>query len=163
MKVALHATCCALFVALALELHLVSRLDDGLRGRGIILVYLAMSLLMMAVWILERRHRVAGTWTVVGAAVLARLVVFPLPAFLSNDIDRYLWDGAVVLAGCDPYSIAAGDPRLLALRPLWNTPVEHLQYPTLYPPLALSLFAFSASFGPEVAPWIWRGLVLVAS
>lgn len=163
MKRLLHFTCCGLFVLFALELHLVARLEPGYRGTGLVLTYLAMGLVGFAVWNLESRHHVSGPRVILVAAVLARVLAFAVPNFTSTDMDRYLWDGRVALAGCDPYSVSADDPKVQALRASWPTPVEHAKYPTLYPPAALGLFAVAASFGPELGPWVWRFVVLLAS
>ncbi|MEO0814570.1 MAG: glycosyltransferase 87 family protein, partial [Myxococcota bacterium] len=163
MKNTLHRVCCGAYVLLSAELYLVAGLPPGSRGTATVLVYAGLTLLMFAVWRLEKKHQVdSGPW-VLGAALLARAVTFFVPGFLSHDIDRYLWDGAVALEGLDPYSVAAEDPLLIELRSRWPTPEEHLQYPTLYPPLALTLFAGCAAMGPEFAPWGWRLLVLAAS
>ncbi|MEO1173582.1 MAG: hypothetical protein AAFX94_16255, partial [Myxococcota bacterium] len=163
MKRLLHLACCGLFVLFAVELHLVAALEPGRRGTGLVLVYLAMGLASFAVWVLEARHRVSSTRVLLAAAVAARVLTFMVPNFTSTDIDRYLWDGRVVLAGCDPYSVSADDPAVRDLRESWPTPAEHAQYPTLYPPLTLALFAAVASTGPAAAPWVWRFVILVAS
>ncbi|MBD2842731.1 glycosyltransferase 87 family protein [Erythrobacter rubeus] len=80
----------------------------------------------------------------------------------SNDSERYLWDGAVALAGFDPYQTAPDHPSVAGLRGLWATPPEHAQYATLYPPAALALFAFAASFGPDLAFWVWKAILALA-
>lgn len=163
MSVTLHRACCLGFLLVTGELYLVAELEAGQRGTATVLLHLALTLLSVALWRLQSRHRVSGTQWVLATAILARLVAFGVPGYLSHDVERYLWDGAVALEGIDPYSVAAGDPRLAELRERWPTPTEHLEYPTLYPPLALALFSSCALAGPGAAPWIWKSLVLIAS
>ncbi len=82
------------------------------------------------------------------AALLLRLLALPLAPALSNDVHRYAWDGTVALAGENPYRRAPDDPALGALRERaapgsWER-VDHRGVPTVYPPLALGLFALAA-------------------
>ncbi len=163
MSIVLHRACCLAVLFLTAELYLIAALEPGRRGTATVLLYAGLTLLSLALWRLQSRHRVAGTQWVLWTALLSRLLAFGVPGYLSHDMDRYLWDGAVALSGFDPYSVAAADPALAALRAQWPTPSEHLQYPTLYPPLALGLFAACAAAGPVAAPWVWKGIVLLAS
>ena len=96
-------------------------------------------------------------------AVAARVMLIPAPLLTSNDVERYLWDGAVALAGHDPYTTAANSPLVAGLRDIWPTPIEHEQYATLYPPGALLLFATSALAGPTLGLFVWKMLVTAAS
>jgi len=96
-------------------------------------------------------------------AIVIHLVLFPAPIFSSNDSERYLWDGAVALAGFDPYILSPNSPELAELRKIWPTPEEHAKYPTLYPPGALLLFSLSALAGPVKGIWIWKALATLAS
>jgi len=75
-------------------------------------------------------------------AVLLRTIVLASPPTLSDDLFRYLWEGQVVWGGGNPFLHApadpvwasrAGDPILAA--------VNHPEVSTIYPPLALQLFA----------------------
>jgi len=100
-----------------------------------------------------------------GLAILAvaaalRLALLPLPPTLSGDLDRYLWDGRVVAAGADPYRLAPDSPELAALRDERWERLEHREIPTVYPPLALALFALASPLPtPELA---WKGLATAA-
>ena len=81
-------------------------------------------------------------WLVLGVALLMRAIVLPGPAFLSNDINRYVWDGRVQAAGINPYRYRPADPELAALRdatvfPFINRADTAL---TIYPPAAQALF-----------------------
>ena len=91
------------------------------------------------------------------------ICVLPLAPLTSNDSERYLWDGAVFLSGLDPYLTAPDAPAAADLRALWPTPEEHAAYPTLYPPVALSLFSLCALAGPVYGLWMWKGLATLAA
>jgi len=95
--------------------------------------------------------------------ITARLLLILAPGFTSNDVERYLWDGAVVLHGLDPYVVAPNDALVSQLREQWPTPEEHSAYPTLYPPLALAMFALAAMAGPVWGVLLWKLLVTSAS
>jgi alpha-1,6-mannosyltransferase len=74
-----------------------------------------------------------------------RLLLLPLPASLSDDTLRYLWDGRVLLAGFDPYRLAPDDELLAPLRDADWEAMPHRQVPTVYPPLAQALFLAAAA------------------
>ncbi len=99
---------------------------------------------------------VAGVLVV---ALLLRLLALPLAPSLSDDVHRYLWDGRVAASGANPYRLAPNDPELSGQRDaLWKR-TAHRDIPTVYPPLALGLFA-AASVLPQ--PLAAYKLALVA-
>lgn len=77
-------------------------------------------------------------------AAALRLLLVPLPASLSDDTLRYLWDGRVLAAGFDPYRLAPDDERLAPLRDAGWEAMPHREVPTVYPPLAQALFVVAA-------------------
>ena len=80
---------------------------------------------------------------ILGAAVL-RILLLPLPPTLSDDVLRYVWDGRVAAAGFNPYELPPEAGELEPLRDdLWQR-LPHKEVATVYPPLALSLFAVAA-------------------
>lgn len=75
-------------------------------------------------------------WTV---ALGLRLVVFASGPEFSDDIQRYAWEGEVVLEGKSPYAFAPGSPELGYLRerlPELASRVNHPDIAAVYPPLA---------------------------
>ena len=92
----------------------------------------------------------SAVWILVIAAIF-RLVALSAPISLSDDIWRYLWDGAVILEGESPYEETAterferqgGDEALFEAI---NRPDNH----TVYPPGAQAAFAVAMWFS-EVA------------
>ncbi len=92
----------------------------------------------------------SGAWTlklVVGAALVARVVLLPLQPLQSNDIYRYLWDGRLLLHGIDPYLVPPQAAQLQLLRAGdWLYPhIDWRTVPTLYPPFDLALFALGSA------------------
>src|SRR5579863_3421996 len=71
-----------------------------------------------------------------------RLAVLLAPPYLSDDINRYVWDGRVEGAGINPYRYIPSDPHLEALRDELIFPhVNRSDYaPTIYPPVAEYIF-----------------------
>ena len=87
---------------------------------------------------LSRRALVA----VLGVAALMRFAVLLAPAYLSDDINRYVWDGRVEAAGINPYRYVPADPHLAPLRDETIFPhINRSDYaPTIYPPVAEYIF-----------------------
>jgi hypothetical protein len=119
----------------------------GLTGRRVLLVVLAGGLLLQ----------------------LAALGAGPSS---SDDVNRYVWDGKVQLAGIDPYRYPPSAPQLQRLRepPLFYPTAGHCSWPlpdgicsrvnrpdvhTIYPPVAEAAFTAArlASFGRSDGPF----------
>ena len=82
---------------------------------------------------------------VLAVAVVLRLLALPLTPSLSDDVYRYLWDGRVAASGANPYLLAPDDGSLAGLRDdLWRK-TAHRDVATVYPPLALGMFAGAAA------------------
>ena len=83
-------------------------------------------------------------------AVLIRFIVLFSPVALSDDIFRYLWEGRAVLMGGNPYV----DPPGSGIWPedILRVQVNHSQILTVYPPVALWIFAMLAqiAYSPVV-------------
>ncbi|MCB1033391.1 MAG: hypothetical protein KDD47_06110 [Acidobacteria bacterium] len=95
-----------------------------------------------------RAEELAGTAPTLQEILLVaaglRLLLLPLPATLSNDVLRYVWDGRAVVSGHNPYALAPDSESLAGLRDdLWQR-MDHRQVPTVYPPLALAAFSWAA-------------------
>jgi alpha-1,6-mannosyltransferase len=126
-------------------------------GTGFVLVALAQgAVYLLAVGLTWRggfsRHALAA---VLGVAVVMRLGVLVAPPRLSDDINRYVWDGRVEAAGINPYRYIPVDPHLAALRDDKIFPnVNRSTYaPTIYPPVAEYIF-FVATRVSESLTWM---------
>jgi hypothetical protein len=108
-----------------------------------------------AVWavaaalVLRDRGRRPALALILGTAILLRLVALAAPVFLSDDINRYIWDGRVQAAGINPYRYIPTAPELEPLRdPLIFPNINRNNYaPTIYPPVAQMLFLVASRFG----------------
>jgi hypothetical protein len=97
---------------------------------------------------LSRRTLIA----VLAVAAVMRLVVLLAPPYLSDDINRYVWDGRVEAAGINPYRYLPADPHLAALRDETIYPhINRSDYaPTIYPPVAEDIFFLGARLQPSL-------------
>jgi alpha-1,6-mannosyltransferase len=89
---------------------------------------------------------------ILGTAILLRLLALSAPVFLSDDINRYIWDGRVQAAGINPYRYIPTDPDLARLRDEAIYPnINRNNYaPTIYPPVAQMLFLLANRVGETV-------------
>ncbi len=158
-----------LYLARDLRAHLLAQLGLWL---------LAGLVWLLALWVLRRatplplgsgaeRRALGLLWAV---ALLVRLPAVCLPVGHSDDVYRYLWDGAVQRAGLNPYLGPPDDPQYAAVRaalPELHGRINHRHLPTIYPPAAQLSFRLSAALTPSdpasaAALRLWKGLVVVA-
>ena len=84
-------------------------------------------------------------------AILFRLTALGGEPTLSDDVNRYVWDGRVQLAGVNPYSFPPSSPELASLRDDELYPeINHKQISTIYPPLAQLIFRLVCSVHASV-------------
>lgn len=130
--------------------------DEPARLERLVLGYALAGLPFLYVWRrwpdlgADRRALVA----LLAVAAAGRIALLALPPLLSEDLWRYLWDGAVQWRGLDPYRFAPADPALdaLATDPALadiRGRIGHGHIPTIYPPAAQALFAAATAFGPS--------------
>lgn len=99
---------------------------------------------------------------VVGAGVLARLMLVPTTPALSSDMYRYLWDGTVQQAGVNPYLHAPDASELAPLRDrdIWPR-IDREDERTIYPGGAQLTFRVARALG-IASPWSWKLLLTIA-
>ena len=78
-----------------------------------------------------------GLLLALGLGLLWRAVLVAAPPLLSNDINRYVWEGRVQLHGGNPYrwSDRPESPRWVPLRDAVYDGLNHKEYTAVYPPL----------------------------
>ncbi|HYZ42584.1 MAG TPA: glycosyltransferase 87 family protein [Stellaceae bacterium] len=129
-------------------------------------VFVAIAMLQGGVWaaaavMLRRREWRPSLALIFVAAALMRVMALAAPVFLSDDINRYIWDGRVEAAGINPYRYIPTDPALASLQDETIFPnINRNNYaPTIYPPVAQMLFLLMHYIGENV---LAVKLVLVA-
>jgi len=85
---------------------------------------------------------------ILGAAILLRLILLPAP--VSDDVNRYLWEGEIVRDGGNPYSAPADDPRWEKRRDTSWQAMNHRDRPTAYPPGIQWINAAVAAISPRL-------------
>jgi alpha-1,6-mannosyltransferase len=90
---------------------------------------------------------------VLAIAAVMRLGVVLAPPYLSDDANRYVWDGRVEAAGINPYRYIPVDPHLAALRDDKIFPnINRSTYaPTIYPPVAEYIFFIATRVSESLA------------
>ncbi len=106
-----------------------------------------------------------GFWLLLGVAIGVRLALVAIPPVLSEDVWRYVWDGAMHWAGVHPFQYAPIDPALdpvaaqMGLEDVRGR-IGHAQLSTIYPPSAQLAFAAATAITPR--PWTVRLLMVFA-
>jgi alpha-1,6-mannosyltransferase len=107
------------------------------------LTLLAGSLYLVGVYIIQRYNcGPSGLFVILGATVVFRVLFLPLSPTLSEDVYRYQWEGRVVRAHLNPYTVYPAMPALnWAQNP--DHPIETGKTtPTLYPPASEVTFSW---------------------
>ncbi len=124
--------------------------------------------LMVAPWVMRLPPTSIAMAVMIGTGLAMRLVWFGVPAPLEDDFYRYMWDGAVVAAGGNPYAVApAGIEGVRGLGAgglgaggLGAEVLARINFPaltTIYPGVAQAVFAVAH----VIAPWKLDGLRVV--
>lgn len=133
---------------------------------------LAGAIYLILLWLIPRsRAEPRLLALILGAGLVMRAVTMVSTPILEDDFYRYLWDGAVVAAGEDPYRyppaevLGAGPdaaPGLVALSELAGSSapvaerVNHPHLTTIYPPFAQAVFAIGAGVESfDLTTWRW--------
>ena len=93
-------------------------------------------------------------WLILGAALTLRAALFPAPA--SDDVNRYLWEGRLVLMGENPYAAKADDPVRAPYRDEVWAGMNHKNMTSVYPPGNQWLAAAAVAVAYE--PWSFKAL-----
>jgi hypothetical protein len=121
---------------------------------GLIVLVLAQGAVYLAAVALTWRGGFSRRSFVAMLAVAAMMRVGLLLAspYLSDDVNRYVWDGRVEAAGINPYRYIPVDPHLAALRDDTIFPnVNRSTYaPTIYPPVAEYIFFIATRLGDSL-------------
>ena len=146
---------------------------DADLGRMPLIEFFALQLLASVLYLLSvafiLRVRVDRPWLIVLLAIglCMRVLLFDTTPILEIDFYRYLWDGAVVANGHNPYLLSptqAGESDLAGLARQSGPVIDRINYAdlrTIYPPLTQLFFALSHGLDS----WslnAWRLVLLLA-
>lgn len=152
----------ALFALFALSALVVSKLDDQ---RGALPV-IAAGAILFRLTMLPAGLPAQSSWqekvSALRADVAGAEVTYERFLLYDHDIWRYLWDGHVAAHGVNPFQFAPNNPQLDSLtgadnaappndRGVWGDirdNVNHPAVPTIYPPLAQSVFRLAHAVAP---------------
>jgi alpha-1,6-mannosyltransferase len=90
----------------------------------------------------------ASTILLILSAIVLRAPLWPMLPTLSDDLQRYRWEGKVQADGWNPYAIAPKDSRLAALRDQYYEVMPGREIPAIYPPVTELLFRATWSVFP---------------
>lgn len=166
-------------LAIAAALMIVSSQDWGPGGIGpsgwrVLSLCVLSGAVYLGVVALSGRFKAGASHVafilIIGAAMRVLLGVAPITQ--CDDFNRYLWDGAVIAAGVNPYryspkQIVSGqiDEKDASLRALYATgrdvvtKINHPNLRTIYPPVAQCLFAVASRLTP-LRPGGWLTVLL---
>lgn len=86
-------------------------------------------------------------WILIGAVLLRVLALAGAPG-TSDDVHRYVWEGALVLDGVSPYAAAPASPEREDERRRWSEAARALNHPEVsaaYPPLTQAACALAVA------------------
>lgn len=108
-----------------------------------VLLYSTCWILCLALFLFYPRRISVTAGCLLILVISAGCRVALLPHEPSDDVNRYLWEGKMVLAGIDPYRYAPTDESLLRLaaEDPFHFGINHPHMPAIYPPLMLMIFA----------------------
>ncbi len=139
LRNAVFAIACGLFFFLCFQAGRIEALTT--HARPLMLLFGAMAIAGVLAWAVfpNTRSLKSAIFLILGLSVLSRLLLYPFP--YSDDVNRYLWEGKLVLHGENPYQFTAEASEWKALRdPHWEA-MNHKDLKTVYPPLIILSFA----------------------
>ena len=97
-------------------------------------------------------------WLILSVSLLARIFMLGVP--VSDDVNRYLWEGKIVAAGESPYRYPADHAHYEPYRDYYWEGMNHKDKLTAYPPLVELMFAGVSSV--SYSPWAFKVLFILA-
>jgi hypothetical protein len=127
----------------AIGLHPLNLVGFKIPVGQFVLLYLTCWILCMALFLFfpRRISATAGCLLILMVSAGCRLAL--LPHQPSDDVNRYLWEGKMVLEGINPYRFAPADESLvhLAAEDHFHSGINHPHVPAIYPPLMPMIFS----------------------
>jgi hypothetical protein len=148
MRAAAFAAASAALVLLCLLTGLL--LSSRETPQLVVAAHLALFLAGVLVWLTALQWGAPRLGLLILAvAVTARLALLPFPP--SDDVNRYLWEGRLVLAGDSPYAQTADEAPASWRDEVWAG-MNNRHVLTAYPPLAQLVFAAAVAVDDDAWP-----------
>jgi alpha-1,6-mannosyltransferase len=126
--------------ALYLRMHSLYFLKNHAIG-FIELALAAGTIYLIALYGLSRTKGSRATFILlIFGAIVFRATLWPMEPTLSDDLQRYRWEGKVQANGWNPYAIAPNDPRLAHFRDKYYEIMPGREIPAIYPPVTELVF-----------------------
>jgi alpha-1,6-mannosyltransferase len=147
-----------ILLALGALMVIVTSIGLVLQRENALGAFVLLALVQGAVYVGAVALTWRGGWStravaaMLAVAAVMRLGVLLAPPYLSDDINRYVWDGRVEAAGINPYRYVPADPHLAALRDDAIFPnINRRTYATtIYPPVAEYIFFLATRINQSV-------------
>ncbi len=156
-----------MYALVTLGAYVPGYLVAGTRAVPYIAVHLTLSALCVGLVAVSRSADKASLERVFWLGIFSHIALLFLRTYTSTDASRYLWDGAVVLSGHDPYALSANAPALARLRQRWPLPLDHHDTVSCYPPLAEGIWAMCVLLAGKKLSWLamfwWKAVLAAAS
>ena len=126
--------------ALYLRMHSLYFLKNHAIG-FIELALAAGTIYLIALYGLSRTKGSRATFILlIFGAIVFRATLWAMEPTLSDDLQRYRWEGKVQANGWNPYAIAPNDPRLAHFRDKYYEIMPGREIPAIYPPVTELVF-----------------------
>ncbi|MFH1998917.1 MAG: glycosyltransferase [Planctomycetota bacterium] len=131
----------ALFLGANAWLGKQETIGDG--GYAFVAVFAAAHLSLAGMWLCKPFTRPHSAFWIVILAVAARALWFPF--VVSDDVNRYVWEGRIQNHGHNPFRLAPDAEELIPLRDANWEGINHKHLPSVYPPAAQIVFRLCSS------------------
>lgn len=115
--------------------------------RTVLFATCGFAMLGMVFFFPKSSHR-SATKLIILSAIFVRALLWLAP--VSDDVNRYAWEGRLTASGENPYSALADDPRWEKRRDSQWQAMNHRDRPTAYPPGIQWINAATASLSPSL-------------
>lgn len=162
------------FLLLAVITKISPQLASGAFDKGLIPVFISLLVAASVVYFVAvgslRKNSACSLLLIVLFGLGFRVLFMFSSPILEDDFHRYLWDGAVLANGTNPYEHSpedvvegGGSEELKELKHIYGDTLQRINHPhvkTIYPPVAEFFFAVSYKMSP-MSLTAWRILLLV--
>jgi len=134
----------------------------GLPGGQFIVLFWLTWMLSLLLLLLFPKNTPKNTayFCILALSLFCRLAL--VPHEMSDDVNRYLWEGKLIREGVSPYLFAPGDPKLLPLAAddPFHRFINHPHLTAAYPPLVLLFFSWLGSIA--YSPYVIKTILMLA-